>query len=176
MFIFDDPLSALDPAVAETVFEECILGMLGGKTRIVVTNQLQFLGRCDSIVALGKHGTVLEQGTYDDLLNDSDGEVTRLLKGINPTRRSSRHSVDATTSEKEETKAPKENKKLMTKEERQTGTVKLEVYLQYIKAGGGYLAFTGVFFVYLFSTGTNVLTSVWVSVWTADSAYKNRSE
>ncbi len=56
VFIFDDPLSALDPEVAEKVFDECIIGMLKGKTRVLITNQLQCLARCDSIVALGNGG------------------------------------------------------------------------------------------------------------------------
>ena len=58
VYIFDDPLSALDPEVAESVFEECILKLLEGKTRLLVTNQLNCLPRCDSVVALGKHGKV----------------------------------------------------------------------------------------------------------------------
>ncbi|KAL7541096.1 hypothetical protein ACHAXR_012630 [Thalassiosira sp. AJA248-18] len=178
VYIFDDPLSALDPEVAETVFEECIIGMLEGKTRLLVTNQLQCLGRCDSIIALGKHGRVLEQGTYDDLMSDSNGEVTRILKGINPSKRNSFKGKpeDATSSPKDETNSQKEQKKLMTKEERQTGSVQLQVYLHYIKAGGGYLLFSCVLFAFILSTSSNVLASVWVSVWTADSSYQNRTE
>ncbi len=170
--------------MAEKVFEECIIGLLKGKTRLLVTNQLQCLMRCDSIVALGKGGKVLEQGTYNDLMNDTNGEVTRLLKGITPSRKSQKKEKQksdeaaATLIIDDEKAAPpmKEHKKLMTKEERQTGTVKLNVYLKYIHAGGGYLLFLAVFFCFILSTGANVATSVWVSIWTADSNYTNHSE
>ena len=70
----------------------------------------------------------------------------------------------------------KDNKKLMTKEERQTGTVKLDIYVKYIKAGGGYFIASCVFFMYIISTGTQVASSVWVSVWTADSSYQRHTE
>jgi ABC-type multidrug transport system fused ATPase/permease subunit len=63
----------------------------------------------------------------------------------------------------------KQAKDLMTKEERQTGSVKLNVYLKYIQAGGGYLFFSLIFLTYMLSTGTNVITSVWVAIWTADA-------
>lgn len=179
VFIFDDPLSALDPEVAEKVFDECILGLLKGKTRLLVTNQLQCLTRCDTIIALGKGGRVLEQGTYDNLINNKDGEVTRILKGIAPSRKSQKKEEQAAEEAGIDDKKgvpSKEHKKLMTKEERATGTVKLNVYVSYIQAGGGYLLFFGVFFAFILSTGANVATSVWVSIWTADSNYENHSE
>ena len=179
VFIFDDPLSALDPEVAQQVFDGCILGLLKGKTRLLVTNQLQCLAKCDSVIALGKHGKVLEQGTYDDLINDKNGEVTRLLKGVTQSKKKlmkEEQQTEDTSSPKEEENSLKERKKLMTNEERLTGSVKLQVYLKYIEAGGGYLLFACVFFFYLLSTGTTVVTSIWISIWTADPKYENQTE
>jgi ATP-binding cassette subfamily C (CFTR/MRP) protein 1 len=177
VFIFDDPLSALDPEVAQKVFEECIHGLLAGKTRLLVTNNLQFLSECDFIVAFSKHGKIVEQGTYADLMSDKRGEVTRLLRGITPSRRSlvKEDKVDE-VKKKDDTKSNAiDAKNLITKEERQTGSVKLNVYLKYIQAGGGYLFFSCIFLTYMLSTGTNVMTSVWVAMWTADatSGYSN---
>ncbi|CAM9904704.1 unnamed protein product, partial [Hapterophycus canaliculatus] len=43
LFLLDDPLSALDAEVGKQVFEGCVRDALDGKTRILVTNQLQFL-------------------------------------------------------------------------------------------------------------------------------------
>ena len=40
--IMDDPLSALDAHVAKEVFEKCLCGVLKGKTRIFVTNRVEF--------------------------------------------------------------------------------------------------------------------------------------
>lgn len=171
VFIFDDPLSALDPQVAENVFKQCFLTLLKGKTRVLVTNQLQCLDRCDTIVALGKRGKILEQGSYTDLMNDSNGEVTRLLKGVAPSRRNLMKDEQQEKKKKDEGAASpkKESNELMTKEERATGTVQGVVYLKYIKAGGGYGLFSVIIFLYILFSATQVASSVWVAAWTADA-------
>jgi len=53
LYLFDDPLSALDAHVAEHVFESGLKKELANKTRLLVTNQLHFLQRCDYIYMLG---------------------------------------------------------------------------------------------------------------------------
>lgn len=179
VYIFDDPLSALDPAVAEKVFDECILELLGGKTRLLVTNQLQCLSKCDSIIALSKHGKVLEQGSYDELMSDKRGELTRLLTGINQSTRKSVKTLKEEKQDKSTNQASTSNKdakKLVTQEERMTGSVELSVYLKYIRAGGGYFLFGFVFILYLASAGVNLMSSLWLSAWTADSSYERNSE
>ncbi len=52
IFVFDDPLSAVDQHVGKKLFNECINGALKKKTRIIVTNQLHYLPKCDRIVVL----------------------------------------------------------------------------------------------------------------------------
>lgn len=72
IIVFDDPLSALDAEVGKALFEQCIAGMLRGKTRVLVTNQLQYLAQCDKVAVLGRDGAtggrILEQGTYSELM------------------------------------------------------------------------------------------------------------
>lgn len=72
IYIFDDPLSALDAEVGKAVFDQCISAFLGGKTRLLVTNQLQYLPQCDSVVVLGQHadgrGYIRFQGAFDQLM------------------------------------------------------------------------------------------------------------
>lgn len=52
IYLLDDPLSAVDTHVGKHLFEECILKHLNGKTRILVTHQLQYLKKADHIVVL----------------------------------------------------------------------------------------------------------------------------
>ena len=182
----DDPLSALDPEVGELLFEQCILGLLRGKTRLLVTNQLQCLRHCDSVVSLGK-GHVIEKGTYQDLMAAKDGEVRRLLKELKGSEPDKSSKTEAGTTqtpkedflsntergldEEKDQKVEKDGATLTTQEERNIGAVKLAVYLQYFRAGGGYIRFGFIFLVYILSTAINLLTNLWVSFWSSDAAY-----
>ncbi|XVF00520.1 hypothetical protein REPUB_Repub04eG0008100 [Reevesia pubescens] len=69
VYIFDDPLSALDAHVARQVFDKCIKGELRGKARVLVTNQLHFLSQVDRII-LVHEGMVKEVGTFEYLSNN----------------------------------------------------------------------------------------------------------
>ena len=61
VYLFDDPLSALDNEVGAQVFRACINGnILKGKTRILVTHQLGVLAEVDKIVVMDKTETELE--------------------------------------------------------------------------------------------------------------------
>jgi ATP-binding cassette subfamily C (CFTR/MRP) protein 1 len=180
--ILDDPLSALDPEVGAALFNECITGdLMAGKTRLLVTNQLQFIGSCDHIVVL-KQGEVMEDGTAAELLAKQDSEVNRLLAKL------SRKSSKNVTNEKEpKTKkvaviaglrssiATSKNTKLLTKEERNVGAVELTVYLKYIKAGGGYAFFFFVYLGYVFTAATQAGSLSWVSYWTTDGTYERHT-
>lgn len=52
LYLFDDPLSAVDAHVGKHMFDECIDKHLRGKTRILVTHQLQYLRNVDRIIVL----------------------------------------------------------------------------------------------------------------------------
>lgn len=69
-FILDDPLSAVDNHVGKHIFENVLsseTGILRGKTRILVTNSLQYLSRCDKILVLN-NGEMDYFGPYDTKL------------------------------------------------------------------------------------------------------------
>lgn len=197
LVILDDPLSALDPEVAEKVLEECILGFMKGKTRILVTNYLQCLPQCDTILALGKNGEVLEHGSYSELMKDENGEVQRLITEL--AQLGTKDDEDQNDSEvkgdvqksglrksakKQETEqqvSAKNGKKdppkaLTTQEEREVGAVKFSIYLKYMSAGGGFTRFAWVYVFFLLSTGAGIMVTVWVALWSRDPFYKKQTQ
>ncbi|XP_022907991.2 ATP-binding cassette sub-family C member 4-like [Onthophagus taurus] len=79
IYLLDDPLSAVDTHVANHLFDECINGYLKGKTRILVTHQLQFLKKVDHIIVLN-NGKVEAQGTFNQLLSSNSNFMRYLQK------------------------------------------------------------------------------------------------
>lgn len=67
VYFFDDPLSALDANVTKAIFETCIKKTLSGRTRLLVTNQLQYLPVCDHVILLDG-GKIEDQGTFPQLM------------------------------------------------------------------------------------------------------------
>ncbi|XP_053393097.1 multidrug resistance-associated protein 1-like isoform X3 [Mercenaria mercenaria] len=80
LYLFDDPLSAVDSHVGKHIFENVIgpEGLLKGKTRVLVTHGVGFLPYVDTIVVLAD-GQVSEMGSYKQLL-DHDGAFAQFLK------------------------------------------------------------------------------------------------
>lgn len=64
VYLLDDPLSALDAHVGEKMMNECILGILHNKTRILATHQSHLYHHADNIIVLD-HGQVKFTGTYE---------------------------------------------------------------------------------------------------------------
>ena len=62
VYLLDDPLSAVDTAVARHLFDVCIRGLLGDRVVILVTHQLHFALQTDKILALKDVSTPV---TYD---------------------------------------------------------------------------------------------------------------
>ncbi|KAH9514953.1 Multidrug resistance-associated protein 1 [Bulinus truncatus] len=86
IYIFDDPLSAVDSHVGKHIFNSVIgrKGILKGKTRVLVTHGAHWLPMVDSIIVLD-NGEIKESGSYEDLMahNGAFAEFIRtyLLQG-----------------------------------------------------------------------------------------------
>jgi len=70
MYLFDDPLSAVDAQVGKEIFEKVIgpEGVLKKKTRMLVTHGISFLPEVDQIVVM-QDGRISEVGTFQELLD-----------------------------------------------------------------------------------------------------------
>ena len=67
IYLLDDPLSAVDTKVGRHLFQTCISGILHGKTRLMVTHNLQILRDARQIVVM-ENGSTLVAGTFTSLL------------------------------------------------------------------------------------------------------------
>ncbi|KAF9984252.1 hypothetical protein BGZ79_005616, partial [Entomortierella chlamydospora] len=78
VYIFDDPLSAVDAHVDRHIFEEAVTKILGGKTRILVTNGAIHLKEVNQIIVI-KQGRISQDGTYEELMQDTQGDLHRMI-------------------------------------------------------------------------------------------------
>ncbi|XP_062954765.1 multidrug resistance-associated protein 1 isoform X2 [Cynocephalus volans] len=80
IYLFDDPLSAVDAHVGRHIFENVIgpKGMLKNKTRILVTHSISYLPQVDVIVVMSG-GKISEMGSYQELLA-RDGAFAEFLR------------------------------------------------------------------------------------------------
>lgn len=66
IYLFDDPISAVDAKVARRRYDDVIRGILRGKTVLLVTHQVHYLTECDHLILM-KDGAIEYQGTPQQL-------------------------------------------------------------------------------------------------------------
>ncbi|KAK9088503.1 hypothetical protein Scep_027585 [Stephania cephalantha] len=188
VYIFDDPLSALDAHVGRQVFDKCIKEELRGKTRVLVTNQLHFLPQVDRIILIHE-GTVKEEGTFEDLtkngmlfqkLMENAGKMEEHVEEFEDEKLEKRStdpsangdmngiSIDANNKMK-----GKEGKSVLVKqEEREKGVVSWKVLMRYKNALGGLWVVLVLLMCYISTEALRVSSSTWLSIWTDQSTLK----
>ncbi|CAH1104964.1 unnamed protein product [Psylliodes chrysocephalus] len=77
IYLFDDPLSAVDIHVSKHLYDKCINGYLANRTRILVTHQVHYLKDADHLIILN-NGRVEDEGTFN-LLTSSENMYAKLL-------------------------------------------------------------------------------------------------
>ncbi|KAK5645931.1 hypothetical protein RI129_004395 [Pyrocoelia pectoralis] len=167
IYLFDDPLSAVDTHVAKHLFEQCFLKYLANKTRILVTHQLQFLKQADIIVILN-NGQIESMGTYSELADtdlahlkldppeeqekppDEGKRLARLMSII------SHESV-----QQEDENEPQETQELVEK-----GAISSSVYLAYIRAGGPIVLLVCFIVMLILAHMAYMSCDIWLRYWT----------
>lgn len=84
VYLLDDPLSAVDPKVGNSLFQKTICQALSSKTRVLVTHQTQFLSSMEvsrvavlksgKLVAFDSFSTLKSSGSLD-WLGDNEGDL-----------------------------------------------------------------------------------------------------
>lgn len=200
VYLFDDPLSALDAQVSQHVFENCISnrGLLLGKLRLLVTNQVHVLPECDHIVFM-ESGAIRAQGTYNELaMVDSSFKllISEQRKAVEEAKNEDATatndekvvSPDSVTKESDEVvirdhKGSREvprtgqcvaaGKALMTSEERKTGNVVPRTYFDYMASMGGIVPFSVSVIFSSAVSASALIVQWWLSFWISEETGEN---
>ncbi len=142
IYLFDDPISALDANVGKKIMKDCIIKYLNGKTRIIVTHSLHYLKYVDRIFYM-KQGKILWIGNYDEIIlqdffqkfksHISKHKNSDLNDEINTNKKKDDENIE------NEDLFNSENKliRIIKDEDEEKGTVQMKVYYSYLKYMGG---------------------------------------
>ncbi|KAL1513745.1 hypothetical protein ABEB36_003115 [Hypothenemus hampei] len=176
IYLLDDPLSAVDAHVAKHLFEGCVQRYLKGKTRVLVTHQVQFLKGADLIIVMN-NGKIEKMGTFNELQE----ELSALSKEIEQ-----QHQVQAIEQKIEREQTPKVEDRDRglslalqsiaslaswdepeeTDELLERGALKTSTYVEYYKSGSS--IFTLIFLIFLFTIAQFACNAVdlFITYWT----------
>ena len=161
LYLLDDPLSAVDFKVGQHIFEKCIKGLLGQKTRVVTSHQEQLMKEADNVIVLYK-GRVLGQGTFTELketgiLNTTVDPLYKKLninKSGNSFDKGNEVEDDAFDSCDRTVPLTNEAKGLqISEEDREIGVVSSKLYWNYFRSGMHPLLIVALFLLFLVTQG-----------------------
>ena len=179
IYLLDDPLSAVDAHVGKHIFDQVISkekGALKYKTKVWVTNQVNYLAQADQVVFM-KNGVIAEQGDFEYLMK-CKGE---LFEFVQQSLGSLQENLDTDSSKPDKEEVEKSlnvietdhDGKLVEDEKSLTGHVPLHVFKNFFAKMGSW------FFVFFLIS--NALEQIlhaggilWLSDW-SDSSRINQT-
>jgi ABC-type multidrug transport system ATPase subunit len=197
LLVLDDPLAAVDAAVAQHIFSNIKVFVKADDSRaaLVVLNQLQLLSEFDDIIYL-EHGSISARGTYQQLLDMSasfcefaasyqrrdadsgDLDDTEATDSIVSNETTSGTQKQVAREKGDETAAPVSAKQVVEDEKTQIGAVPIEVLLKWIRNAGTH-RFAGVIVLLLCAYAAFACNDLWLGRWTHDvdaGKIKNQTE
>ncbi|XP_065162760.1 probable multidrug resistance-associated protein lethal(2)03659 [Atheta coriaria] len=167
IYLFDDPLSAVDTHVGKQLFDECISRHLEGKTRILVTHQLQFLKTVDKIIIVN-NGQIEKIGTYAELAEKELSHLKHTVpeeeapgEDIKRTKRLMSVTSHESSNVDEEEDEPEETQELMEK-----GSIPTSTYVDYFKSGANVCVLALLVFLILIAQMFCNSSDLWLKHWT----------
>lgn len=194
MYVFDDPLSALDAHVATRIFDQCFnestKGLLAGQTRVLSTHALQFAKFAQWIIVMDEM-QVVQMGTFQELTKGQpSGKFAQMMassqagsssgdtpKSQVPIQSGSGNADDSPVNIEKKIRAASFTKSdqplvLIEEEAKIEGTISLKVYSQYLTSCG--IALSAFAFLLLVCTQVSTLsTDLWLTHWTGSNSSGN---
>ena len=169
IYIFDDPLSALDANVGKSIVRNCIKNYLEDKTRILITHALQHVYYADKIYYM-KKGRIIWEGDYQSLLkqeffSEFQQKVNRNTKRrktiINPLNNNNIKESRTYNEFKESGLI----KRLTRDEKKEVGIIKSKVFLMFFSYIGGFCTCFLLLIILCIWQALKIYSDIWLGYW-----------
>lgn len=158
IYLIDDPFASVDMHVGQHIYDNCIVGLLKDKTKIVCTHQQKYLLSADLVLQLDC-GQVMACGPPNQILEP-------LKENVKPKVIFSDEQNPSETVEDLETILAKSSRE----EEREEGIVKLSVYITYYKSVGAKLSLC-ILLSFLLMQISRTASDIWLAFWTSNNRF-----
>ncbi|MFN4894488.1 MAG: ATP-binding cassette domain-containing protein [Pseudomonadota bacterium] len=175
IFLFDDPLSALDPQVANHVFTQLICEELAEKTRVLISHRVEFAMLADRVLVL-ENGVIVEDGSPEEL-KKRESRFAALLKVHAIT--TPEHICSMTHPTNDEIQSEIENylprpdeiskNSIIEVEDRHIGSIHSSTVMSYAQRLAPGLAGLVVAMLFVGRQGAAVGTDLWLTTWASNS-------
>ncbi|CAD8128064.1 unnamed protein product [Paramecium sonneborni] len=147
LYLFDDPLSAVDASIADNIFTNAIKQFIfeyqvtihPNKQKpivILATHQIQYAIKCDKIIILS-HGELISQGSYDQIKNHlemiNNDLALQLEKTVNETTTNNQKQIKPLIKKRRKRILLSEIKNLIVLETDNQQIIDFSVYLRYFQ-------------------------------------------
>ncbi|CAG9767681.1 unnamed protein product [Ceutorhynchus assimilis] len=177
VYLLDDPLSAVDTHVGKHLFDKCIVKYLKGKTRILVTHQLQYLKKADLIVVLNE-GRIEAMGTFRELSN-SQLDFTKMLASADETIEEKEHEQLVASLRKVSRGSESDSileQTIHDEENEEKGGVKgATPFWDYLKSVNSICFLVTTIIILALSQAVCTCTDLWVALWTSQEEIRHLS-
>ncbi|EDW73918.2 uncharacterized protein Dwil_GK21659 [Drosophila willistoni] len=168
IYIFDDPLAAVDAQVGKLLMDKCFYRLLHGKMRILVTHHVQLLKDVDHLLLM-ESGRLTQQGSYEQLkdiisqhaaldleaIEADKVQVKRVLSQVD--RTSKQLSVDGAN--------PDDPNDEAFAEHQEQGAVSFATYKAYFRAMNAPLMVIVVFLLFILARACQAAMDIFISRW-----------
>ncbi|KAJ3104965.1 hypothetical protein HDU97_008713 [Phlyctochytrium planicorne] len=184
LYLFDDPLSAVDAKVGRHIFEKCINGLLKDKCRILVTHQLQYVIDCQSVILLEAGHLVTPVAPFRTVIKSDASPFIQVMRehAQRPedlgevddekvaARKAEQKDVEVESTSGKMKEKDVERKLEIKKEEAAKGDVPLSLYYHYFRSGAkSRVTLLILVAAIVLGQASLVVTDWWLGQWAAQS-------
>ena len=173
IYLFDDPLSALDAYVGMKIFNQVFMEYLKDKTRIIVTHALQYVSYTDRVIYMHEgrikwFGTSVELNTQEFYQN--------FIKNIENKKKKNNNIMISNKEEENSNNLDKNNTEIvrLTKDEKQRkGNITMKVWWTFYLYAGGLCYLLAMIFVNIMWKASEVVSDLFLTYWTGLNTQSN---